>query len=386
MTRTEPRGLLALALSALAITAACGSDSDDTPSADSTASVGETTERAASATTAAPAPSTTAGTVAETTASPATTTSSATDTAADASEAGRMVDVTDVLGTQEISITDDGLFALDEYTGLTLVALGAPPENANAFLGDDAAVAIMENAGVTVSQIGRAEPSIEAIANARPDLIVGTGHPNSINVADLLGEVSPVVLTDFQQPWDEQMRVLATVTGTGARAQQLVDLIDAKIEQTAESVRSAGVEGSTISIIVDYGVQTVAFGPDTLAGTLVEQVGLTRPASEGTAASAAQDASLGPFIAVSDETLVDHDADIVIGPVGKFAPASINDNILRNSGGDAIAAAPDADVWNANTPLAAYWILTDIERIVSGSADDTLIPDDVAAVWEELTQ
>ncbi|MEM9564417.1 MAG: ABC transporter substrate-binding protein [Actinomycetota bacterium] len=297
-----------------------------------------------------------------------------------------MVEVTDVLGTQVVPVTDEGLFALDEYTGLTLLALGTPADNVNAFLGDDAAVAVMENAGVTVSQIGPAAPSVEAIAAAQPEMIIGVGHPNSVNVAELLAEVSPVVLTDFHQSWDEQMRLLASVTGTEGRAQQLIDIIDDKIEQTADAVEGAGLDGATISIIVDYGAQIVASGPDTLAGTLVERVGLTRPDTEGAEASATQDASLGPFIVVSEETLGAHDANIVLGPVGKFAPASINDNVLRNTAGGAIAATPDADVWNANTPLAAYWILTDIERIVSGAPDRTLTATEVVAVWEELTQ
>lgn len=370
--RVRSHRVLAVALGGLLVmVAACGSDSDDTSSSEPEASTAaETTVRSSAATTA-----------------QATTTPPPDETVADTSDSGETVEVSDVLGTREVPVTDDGLFALDEYTGLTLLALGAPADEVNAFLGDGAAVAVLENAGVTVSQIGRAEPSVEAIAATRPEMIVGVGHPNSVNVADLLLEISPVVLTDFQRSWDEQMRVLAAATGTEGRAQELIDVIDAKAEQTAEAVRAAGMEGMTISIIVDYGGgQIVAFGPDTLAGTLVEQVGLVRPDAEGAEASAAQDASRGPFILVAEETLADHDADIVVGPVGTFAPASINENSLRDAGGEAVAAIPDADVWNANTPLAAYWILTDLERIVSGAADDTLTLDEVVTVWEELTR
>lgn len=225
-----------------------------------------------------------------------------------AAEAGT-VTVTDATGVEQtITVTGSGVYALDEWTATSLLALGVTPMMVETFGQDTTIAEILEDEGVPTTAAG----SIEAISEADPDLIIGIGFPTLVELAEQHGGIAPTVYTGFSDPWDEQLALIAQVTGRTDRAEAIDQAIQERIDELAAAIDDAGYGGSTFSTLQNFDGTFYAYSPLTLVGTLLEELGFTRSDLQS-----GVDSDLG-FFPISEELLAaESDADIVVSFTGE---------------------------------------------------------------------
>ncbi|MEM9133444.1 MAG: ABC transporter substrate-binding protein [Actinomycetota bacterium] len=365
-TRILSRGSFARLVAVLAavalLAAACGDDADDDASASSSAS--------ASASASASEPASGSGSGSSSASEPAE--ESDEDAATDDGAAAGTVAVADVLGETEVTITDSGVYALDEFAGIALLTLGVEPVAVENFFFDATLGAVVEAEGIALNEAG----SLETVAAAQPELILGIGHPNHIEVREQHLAIAQTVTPDFTTSWVDQTAVFAAATGTDARGEAVAAAVQARIDELAAEIEGAGRSGEQVSIIQTFGAEYYAYGPTTLVGQIVEEVGLTRSELQ----SGAGDFG---FILLSEEQLgQETSSEVVIGISGVDSDfVSIFDSPVVEA--DEADTGIVIDTWTGNHALAAWIILDDLQSILFGDGSTTTL-ESVPEAWSEL--
>lgn len=111
------------------------------------------------------------------------------------------------------------------------------------------------------------EPSVEAILNADPDLVVmsASGQDSAAKIYDQLADVVPIVVVDYSnKTWDETLNELAAATGHEKEADQAISAYDKRVKEVSESIKapeqpvnivSLGKGGSTINAWTEKSAQ-----------------------------------------------------------------------------------------------------------------------------------
>jgi iron complex transport system substrate-binding protein len=97
-----------------------------------------------------------------------------------------------------------------------------------------------------------AEPPIEAIAAARPDLILAVYSGITESEYELLSEIAPVVAYPDQAwstPWRETIEIVGTALGRSEDAGALLEEIDAAVAERAEA--HPELAGKTVAMVWD---------------------------------------------------------------------------------------------------------------------------------------
>ncbi|MEM9892024.1 MAG: ABC transporter substrate-binding protein [Actinomycetota bacterium] len=300
------------------------------------------------------------------------------DEPAEDAGAGSTVTVATANGEITVPVTTAGIFTLDEWAAQMLLALGVEPVTTANYFSDTASLAVVEDAGVGVIESG----NLELVAVEAPAMIIGTGQPPHLEVVDVLEEIAPVVLPDLElASWEDQLRVLAAVTGTEERAEQIIGRVAERRDALAAQVEDSPVAGSSLSILTDFGSGGgfYAFESPLLAATFADDFGLQRPPDQTN-----DDPSDFGYIEISEELIPSQGADIIISLSGDITGGlSALDNPLLPDA--PIEAEVDGTTWAVSTPLSAWWILDDYESILLGDATTHTV-DDSLDVWADLTE
>ncbi|MEM7341075.1 MAG: ABC transporter substrate-binding protein [Actinomycetota bacterium] len=349
--------LLAVAL----VAASCGSDSET-----------ETSSQSASASESASSSDSASESASASDSASAVSDEEVAEDEADGADDGETVTVVDATGEVTVPVTDAGVYALDEYAALALLSLEVEPVVVEAFFQDMTLAPVIESEGATLNPAG----SVEAIAAAQPDLILGIGHPNSLEVRDQHLGIAPAAYPDFTVSWQEQLEVFAQATGRSDRGTEVIAAVEGKVAELQAALDEAGFGGQSVSIIQTFGPEYYAYGPTTLAGQLVAQLGFTRSEIQS------GDGDFG-FILVAEEFLIEEtSSDINFGISGADSDfASVFDNPVVDVGDR--PHSPVIDAWTGNHALAAWIILSDIESVLLGDGSVTTL-DDVVERWGEL--
>ncbi|MEM8924251.1 MAG: ABC transporter substrate-binding protein [Actinomycetota bacterium] len=352
---------LAALLAAMAlVAAACGSD-DDSSDASGSASDSASASASASASDSASASGS------------ASASEPAEEESEESSGGGEEVTVADVLGDVTVPVTSEGVFALDEFAGIALLSLGVEPVGVSFFFQDPTLGPVIEAAGVELA----GGESLEAIAAAQPSLILGIGHPNHLEVREQHLELAPTVTPDFTRSWADQTAVFAAATGTEDRAEVVLSTVEDRVAELAARIDEAGLAGEQIAVIQNFGPEYYAYGPTTIAGQVVADLGFTRSEIQS------GEGDFG-FILVSEEQLgAETDAAVVISISGADAGGTTVFDSAVVAPGDDASTGVVSEAWTANTALAAWVILSDLESILFGDGSTAAI-DDVPGLWDEL--
>ncbi|MEM7276321.1 MAG: ABC transporter substrate-binding protein [Actinomycetota bacterium] len=285
------------------------------------------------------------------------------------------ITLTDVTGEVTLPVTDSGVYALDEFAGIALLTLDVQPAVVEAFFQDMTLGPIIESEGVTLAAAGGLEP----IAAAEPELILGIGHPNLTELKEQHVGIAPVAYPDFTLPWTDQTEQFAAAVGRSDRGEAVVAVIEERLEEVKAKVAEAGLDGARASLIQPFGNEYYAYGPTTLAGTVLADLGFTRSEIQ----SGAGDFG---FIQVSEELLGDEtDAELVISlSADDGAFGSLFNSPVVNPGDDAFTGDV-GDAWVSNTALSAWIILNDIEAIIV-TGEDPATSADVLDQWSSLKE
>lgn len=330
-------------------TAACGDDSD--PAAD-----------ASSATDPAPSAAPT------TTGAPATSTSRTGAGTAESSATSRTVDTP--LGAVDVPVDPQRIVVLWGATLSSLAQLDVQPVAAFGRSGDPAVLLPYLPDGYPVAELELVsdvrEVNLEAVAAAKPDLILGADVPHLADVYEQLSAIAPTALLEWDgtRSWRTMLTDVAAALGVPDRAEEAVRDYEARVGEVRERVGldDAPLEVSLVRIqsAEELRIET----PESFSGQILADVGFTRPEDQ-----IVPDAD-ADYISLSLERIPDVDGDAII------ATYSFDDGessaAWRAIGGlDLWQALPavqagkvievDFTYWASSNYYAAHRILDDLE-------------------------
>lgn len=130
----------------------------------------------------------------------------------------------------------------------------------------------------------RREPSVEAIADLEPDLIVGVLTSVPEGALEQLERVAPVVLmagADASDPLGrvtEDFTTIATALGKEDVAEDVLDDLDARLADNAATLEAAGLAGTPVVLTSPYSdganLTIRMHGPRTAVQAVAERMGL----------------------------------------------------------------------------------------------------------------
>lgn len=219
-----------------------------------------------------------------------------------------------------------------------------------AFPQDAASLDAMTDIGV------RTEPDLEAIAQARPDLIL-INSTRGAELFDALSAIAPTVVTKGNGVnWKSDFLLIADALGDEGAARGILDSLQAD----SAAFASTHADGEpTVSFLQSTGDRTRIMGVPSFAGGVAQDLGLGRPASQ-------QFDETSQDISAEQIDLADADHVFYAG-IGQGL-AFIEDAPLWQTLGavaDGNAVAVDYDPWFMNAgPTAARLVQDEIVEVV----------------------
>ena len=279
--------------------------------------------------------------------------------------------VEDAFGnTVTVPATPERVVTLNEIDLDTALTLGVTPIGTVNGRGQAAPPRYLEGKVPTgIKVVGDLDnPNLETLLELEPDLIL-TGPVKPEQLA-ILNEIAPTVTTfKWAEPWQSSMQRTAHVLNKDAEAKVFLDRYEARAAEARERLKDH--QGETFSIVRWNPKGPSYMFKDAFSSTVVEDVGLVRPAHQ-------QDPGHTHSMALSLESLELLDADWLV--IGTLATSGEAVEALRQAEEtpafrqlSAIQAkrfaAVDGSLWTSlGGPMAALQVIEDIETIV-GIAD-----------------
>lgn len=170
---------------------------------------------------------------------------------------------------------------LDAALTLGVVPAGAARGQGTALYGDYHLRAFPEQADAikAMADLGsRQEPDIEAIAKLKPDLIFLNKAALVEDTYAALRQIAPVVVTKGTGVnWKVDFLLMAHALGKAGAAQAWLDQYHADAD--AAAAKWAG-NAPTVSLVHSNGERTRIMGVSSFAGSIAQDLGLARPASQ----------------------------------------------------------------------------------------------------------
>ncbi|WP_152365868.1 ABC transporter substrate-binding protein [Microlunatus speluncae] len=276
-------------------------------------------------------------------------------------------------------VTDRGVWALDESTALQLLSIGVTPTHAarNPYTGDllvDAAYQILGQTGVPLVEPGR----IELVAEAAPELIIGTSFPGHVELLPQLEQIAPVQLIDDNAAWADQLGTLAAVTGHEEQAAALIGRLRADIGSLAARLEATPHAGAVVSVLSACGQQVCAYGNVRAFGGLLTELGLRRPPPQ-------QDrGNEWGYREVSYELVSEHRGEVnlsLVGSVNRGGRPLLGHPMFDTSG--LVGAEVDFNAWYGAGPLNVSWMLADLEAVLLEDGP-TMTVEDGVRLWQRM--
>jgi iron complex transport system substrate-binding protein len=150
------------------------------------------------------------------------------------------------------------------------------------------------------------QPNLERIHELDPDVILGSRVRDEQNY-DELSQIAPTVLTEtVGAPWRENFLLHARALGREAEAERVVAAYEAHVAEVTEALggpeAAAAIEVSVLRFV--DGANTRLYGRENFIGSILEDVGLGRPAI-------VDEAPDGFAVEISPEQIDRADGDVV---------------------------------------------------------------------------
>ncbi|WP_395764540.1 ABC transporter substrate-binding protein [Stutzerimonas balearica] len=275
--------------------------------------------------------------------------------------------VTDALGNQiEVPDRPERIVTLSEIDLDTTLSLGLTPVGTSNGRGQAAAPRYLsDRLPAELPTVGELDnPNLETLLELQPDLIL-TGPAKPEQLA-LLNEIAPTVVSySWGEPWQQSMRRTASILGREAEGRAALARYAARVAEAR--ARLAAHQGETVSIVRWNPKGPSYMFKDAFASTIIEDLGLRRPAHQ-------QDAGHTHSMALSLESLELLDADWLV--VGTLATRGEAVEAMRQAERTpafgrltAIQAkrfgTVDGSLWTSvGGPLAALQVIEDVETLL----------------------
>ncbi|MEM7324013.1 MAG: ABC transporter substrate-binding protein [Actinomycetota bacterium] len=301
------------------------------------------------------------------------------DTAGEDADTGSR-EVETSFGTVEVPNDPQRVLALDEYAAMSMLAVGIEPMEVVGSYSSLVSQEILTDAGVSVERTDTSELNLEAIAGARPDVIVVTAESAFMANFEPLSEIAPTVILPYIAPWRDVLADTGRIFGRDAEAANVTAALETKIAEVDATVEanpySLSILGDTFGIVF-------AVSQEAVLSAVAGEVGVDRPAAQAEGESMP---GIESVIAISTEVIGDHDADVVAVMSGVFYNESTILDTATYQGLSAVQAGNgvvvDGDMWFGTHPFAIYWILEDLESLALGQGADGIgTMDDITERW-----
>jgi iron complex transport system substrate-binding protein len=263
--------------------------------------------------------------------------------------------VTHAAGTTEVSQNPQRIVALEPLELDTIVALGMVPVGAAVANNVTEVPKYLGVSGVkTVGTVS--EPSVEAIAALKPDLILGTQSRHS-SYYERLSKIAPTVFIKTQaDPWQENAVRIGDALNRKADVEKLLTDYNDRCASIKSQYKTAG---KTAQMVRPRGAELLSlYGPTSFAGSALQCVGLTIPNQPWTDGGLQADISL--------ENLSNARADYVFVTSQKVDdPMSIPERIRDNKAWFPTVTIVDTAYWVSGVgPKGGMMVLDDIEKFL----------------------
>ena len=181
------------------------------------------------------------------------------------------------MGSTRIDGAPKRVVVLDTGELDSVVALGMKPVGAVEAIAGEGLPAYLGDAVQDVELVGTIEqPSVEAIAGLRPDLILSSKVRHEA-IYDQLGRVAPTVFTEeVGVTWKENFELHAEALGKTDEAAELQAEYDAKAGELAEALGEDRAR-TEVSVLRSVGDEVRIYLKANFLGTILEDAGLPRP-------------------------------------------------------------------------------------------------------------
>lgn len=209
------------------------------------------------------------------------------DASTTAAAAGGPVSITDDRGeTVELDAPATRVVSLEWMQTEMLTSLDVTPVGAADVEGYTSWVGAVVPLEGEPEDVGtRGEPSIEAIADLEPDLIIGVTSSVPEGAMEQMERIAPVALFDGASAEDpigyveDTFRSVATLVGADDKADEVIEASEAKVAENAAAIADAGLEGTPIVFASPYAeganVSIRMHGPRSSFQAVADAMGLT---------------------------------------------------------------------------------------------------------------
>ncbi|MGF1568618.1 MAG: iron-siderophore ABC transporter substrate-binding protein [Nodosilinea sp.] len=200
------------------------------------------------------------------------------------------------LGETCVPINPSRVIALDDCTlepmlALNLQPIGAPVSNVN----------IPNQGDLSSIQDTGSPPNLETIFSLKPDLILGCAYLQ--DVYKQVTKMAPTVIvpTESSADWKSVLFLVADAVVKTSEAEQVMSAYTKRIE-ALQSELGEQINATEVSVIRIHPGHISLYAKDVFIGTLLADVGLSRPKSQ------VRDV---PAIDISKENIHDADGDVI---------------------------------------------------------------------------
>lgn len=209
------------------------------------------------------------------------------DASTTAAAAGGPVSITDDRGeTVELDAPATRVVSLEWMQTEMLTSLDVTPVGAADVEGYTSWVGTVVPLEGEPEDVGtRGEPSIEAIADLEPDLIIGVTSSVPEGAMEQMERIAPVALFDGASAEDpigyveDTFRSVATLVGADDKADEVIEASEATVAENAAAIADAGLEGTPIVFASPYAeganVSIRMHGPRSSFQAVADAMGLT---------------------------------------------------------------------------------------------------------------
>jgi iron complex transport system substrate-binding protein len=217
-------------------------------------------------------------------------------------------------------------------------------------------------ADAPVTDLSGFQPNVEAIAGYEPDLVVAAYDPGGL--VDGLEKLDiPVLLQDAAPDLDSaytQIETLGAATGHVDEAEEVVDTMEAEIDELVAS--ASGAEGATV--YHELGPDFFSATSDTFIGGVYELFGLVN------IADAAADADAAGYPQLSGEYIVSESPELIVLADTVCCGQTVQ-KVAKRPGWDQVAAVENGNIVEADDSIASRWGPRTVEfvELIAGSLE-----------------
>ncbi|WP_327151049.1 ABC transporter substrate-binding protein [Nocardia sp. NBC_01329] len=270
--------------------------------------------------------------------------------------------VTHAMGTTEIPVEPQRVVVLDTGELDAVLSLGITPVGMVTTLGAAPVPTYLADRVEGIETVGTIqEVNLEAIAELRPDLILGSRNRVE-KLYPQLAEIAPTVLSIRPgYPWKENFLLVGEALGmeneTSAALNSYADAID--------RLKSSVQGDPTISVVRFMPDRLRLYANKSLLGVILQDAGLARPEKQNIDDLAVE---------ISPENISDADGSVVFYS-SYGAPDTTGENaVVHGAGWKALSAVEDGKAFRVNDdiwflglgPTGAALIVDDLEKHLAG--------------------